>query len=159
MDGNRRYSTLSWRARKARVPEEARFSTRRQTKWAGHKVHLTETCDVALPRIITEVQTTLAPIADGAMTTPIHAVLQANDLLPTDHLFDTAYLDAEPLRFDRNHNNSPSTPPEHGRKQKRSKNRLPTAPGLRARFCWACARSTYAEPATWVWRKPICNIF
>jgi transposase len=60
-------------------------------------VYLTETCDETLPRIITEVQTTPAPIADGAMTTPIHAALQAKDLLPTDHLVDTAYLDAELL--------------------------------------------------------------
>jgi transposase len=77
--------------------EEARFSTKRQTIWVGYQVHLTETCDEALPRIITEVQTTLAPIADGAMTTPIHAALQAKDLLPTDHLVDTAYFDAELL--------------------------------------------------------------
>jgi transposase len=45
----------------------------------GVRVHLTESCDEALPRIITEVQTTLAPIADRAMTTPIHAALQAKD--------------------------------------------------------------------------------
>jgi transposase len=63
----------------------------------GYKVHLTETCDEELPRIITEVHTTLAPIADGAMTTPIHATLQTKDLLPADHLVDTAYLDAELL--------------------------------------------------------------
>jgi transposase len=53
--------------------------------------------DAQLPRIITEVQTTLAPIADGEMTTPIHTALQEKDLLPTDHLVDTAYLDAELL--------------------------------------------------------------
>lgn len=63
----------------------------------GYKVHLTETCDEELPRIFTEVQTTLAPIADGELTSPIHEALQAKDLLPTDHLVDTAYLDAELL--------------------------------------------------------------
>ena len=42
-------------------------------------------------------KTTLAPIADGDMTTPIHAALQAKDLLPGDHLVDTGYLDAELL--------------------------------------------------------------
>lgn len=77
--------------------EEARFSTKRQTNWVGYRVHLTDTCDEQLPRLITEVQTTLAPIADGQMTTPIHASLQAKGLLPSDHLVETAYLDAELL--------------------------------------------------------------
>jgi transposase len=77
--------------------EEARFSAKRQTNWVGYKVHLTETCVEALPRIITKVQTTLALVADGAMTTPIHAALQAKHLLSTDHLVDTAHLDAELL--------------------------------------------------------------
>jgi transposase len=76
---------------------DVRFSTKRQTSWIGYKVHLTETCDEQLPRLITEVKTTLAPIADGRMTTPIHEALQAKDLLPTDHLVDTGYLDAELL--------------------------------------------------------------
>ncbi len=66
--------------------EEARFSTKRQTNWVGYKVHFSETCDEHLPRIITDVKTTLAPTADGAMTTPIHQALQAKDLLPKDHL-------------------------------------------------------------------------
>lgn len=77
--------------------EEARFSTKRQTNWVGYKLHFSETCDEQLPRIITDVKTTLAPIADGEMTTPIHQALQAKDLLPKDHLVDTAYLDAELL--------------------------------------------------------------
>lgn len=77
--------------------EEARFSTKRGMNWVGYKAHLTETCEEQLPRIITAVQTTLAPIADGEMTTPIHAELQEKDLLPADHLVDTAYLDAELL--------------------------------------------------------------
>jgi transposase len=76
---------------------ETRFSTIRQRNWVGYKAHLTDTCDEKLPRIITKVQTTLAPDAEGEMTIPIHAAQQANDLLPTDHLVDTAYLDAELL--------------------------------------------------------------
>lgn len=77
--------------------DEVRFSIKRHTSWIGYKVHLTETCDDQLPRIITEVKTTLAPIADGQMTTPIHEALQAKDLLPVNHLVDTGYLDAELL--------------------------------------------------------------
>jgi transposase len=63
----------------------------------GYKVHLSETCDDQLPRIITDVKTTLAPIADGEMTTPIHSAFQAKDLLPVEHLVDSGYLDAELL--------------------------------------------------------------
>ena len=76
---------------------QARFSTKRQTRWVGYKVHLTETCDEQLPRIITTVKTTLATTDDGDMTTPIHEALQTRDLLPADHLVDTAYIDAELL--------------------------------------------------------------
>jgi transposase len=43
------------------------------------------------------VETTLATTADGQVTTLIHAALQAQDLLPADHIVDTAYLDAELL--------------------------------------------------------------
>jgi hypothetical protein len=49
------------------------------------------------PRLITHVETTLATTADGQVTTLIHAALQAQDLLPADHIVDTAYLDAELL--------------------------------------------------------------
>jgi len=76
---------------------QARFSTKRQTRWVGYKVHLTETCDEQLPRIITTVKTTLATTDDGDMTMPIHEALQTRDLLPADHLVDTAYIDAELL--------------------------------------------------------------
>ena len=33
--------------------DQVRFSIKRQTSWVGYKVHLTETCDDQLPRIIT----------------------------------------------------------------------------------------------------------
>ena len=68
--------------------DQARCSIKHQTSWVGCKVHLTETCDDQLHRIITEVKTTLAPIANGDMTNPIHAALLAKDLLPVDHLVD-----------------------------------------------------------------------
>jgi transposase len=77
--------------------DEARYSIKRHTGWVGYKVHLTETCDDQLPRVITEVKTTLAPIADGRMIKPIHEALQSKDLLPVDHLVDTGYLDSELL--------------------------------------------------------------
>ena len=73
-----------------------RFSQKRETaRVVGYKVHVTETCDEDAPRLITHVETTLATTADGQVTTPIQTALQAQDLLPADHLVDTAYLDAE----------------------------------------------------------------
>ena len=39
----------------------------------------------------------MATTTDGQVTTPIHAALQAQDLLPADHRVDTAYVDAELL--------------------------------------------------------------
>ena len=76
---------------------DAHYSKKRSTSWVGYKVHLTETCDDELPRLITHVETTAAPVDDGAMTTPIHAALKAKDLLPTTHSVDTGYIDAELL--------------------------------------------------------------
>src|SRR5215204_2667319 len=74
---------------------EARFSTKRDLSWTGYKVHLSETCDEQLPRIITNVQTTVAATPDVSCTADIHKALQANNLLPTRHLVDTGYIDAE----------------------------------------------------------------
>lgn len=69
----------------------------RETGWVGYKVHLTETCDEDAPRLITQIETTLATTADGEMTAPIHEALKQKDLLPNDHLVETAYFDAELL--------------------------------------------------------------
>ena len=70
-------------------------STPRQ--WVGYKVHLTETCEDDLPHLITHVETTPGPTADGAATPKIHAALQQRDLLPGTHIVDTGFLDAELL--------------------------------------------------------------
>src|ERR687885_356430 len=50
---------------------DARLACKGNTSWIGYKVHLSETCDEGLPRIITEVQTTAGPVADGAVEKPI----------------------------------------------------------------------------------------
>ena len=74
---------------------EARFSTRRDLSWTGYKVHLSETCDEELPRIITNVLTTVATTQDVSCTDDIQKALQANDLLPARHLIDTGYIDVQ----------------------------------------------------------------
>ena len=76
---------------------EAHYPRKRTTSWIGYKVHLTETCEPETPNLITHVETDLAPAADGAATPAIHAALRERALLPSRHLVDTGYLDAELL--------------------------------------------------------------
>jgi transposase len=63
----------------------------------GYKVHLTETCEDDSPHLITNVETSAAPLADGETTPMVHQALQEKGLLPAIHLVDTGYLDAELL--------------------------------------------------------------
>lgn len=74
--------------------EEAHYAKKYTTQWIGYKVHLTETCEEENPHLITQVETTPGPVADGEATPRIHAHLQAKDLLPKLHIVDTGYLDA-----------------------------------------------------------------
>jgi transposase len=101
-DGER----LHWRTDAQGLPPAARFisspydpdahlARKRTTQWVGYKVHLTETCESDTPNLITHVETTPAPVADGALTATIHAALADKQLLPAEHLVDTGYLDAE----------------------------------------------------------------
>jgi transposase len=76
---------------------DARFSQKRSTAWVGYKVHLTETCDPELPRLITHVETTSATTQDSVMTLPIHQALQAKECLPATHIVDCGYMGADQL--------------------------------------------------------------
>ena len=76
---------------------EARFGNKRSTTWSGYKVHLTETCDADRPHFIVHVETTPAPLADIAMTAPIHRALAQKELLPATHFADAGYVDADLL--------------------------------------------------------------
>jgi transposase len=76
---------------------EAHYARKHTTQWVGYKVHLTETCDDDLPHLITNVETTIGPAADGAATPKIHTALQQRGLLPSTHIVDTGFLDAELL--------------------------------------------------------------
>ncbi len=100
-------ATLRWRTSEETPPAcqyigspydlDARYSRKRSTSWVGYKVHLSESCDADLPHLITNVETTPATTADDAVTPVIHAALAQRDLLPTVHLVDTGFLDAELL--------------------------------------------------------------
>jgi transposase len=98
---------LCWREVKDRAPAaaliaspydaDARYSTKRDLQWVGYKVHLTETCDDDQPHLITQVITTPATTPDCVMGPPIHQDLAQRDLLPSVHLLDGGYVDAELL--------------------------------------------------------------
>jgi transposase len=51
-------------------------------KGLGYKVHLSETCDVGQPDLITQVSTTPATTSDFVMAPVIQEDLAARDLLP-----------------------------------------------------------------------------
>jgi transposase len=99
---------VHWRTEKEGIPPsilfisspydvEARYAKKHTTSWVGYKVHVTETCDDQTPHLITHVETTAGPVADGAATPRIHRALERKGLLPHLHIVDTGYLDAELL--------------------------------------------------------------
>ncbi len=73
---------------------EARYGKKRETRWTGYKVHLTETCEKESPHLITHVTTTAATTTDEAVTETIHAELEQTDLTPGQHLLDSGYITA-----------------------------------------------------------------
>ncbi len=73
---------------------EARYATKGTTVWSGYKVHLTETCDDSTPNLITNVETTPAAVSDDAVTSTIHAALDARGLLPATHVADTGFVNS-----------------------------------------------------------------
>ena len=64
------------------------------TSWVGHRIHVTEACDDAAPRLIPQVGTTPAPVVDAAAPPAVHQALRGRDLLPAVQLVDSGYLDA-----------------------------------------------------------------
>jgi transposase len=96
------HGDLRWRTNKDTPPAtirivspydiEARQGKKRETKWLGYKVHLTETCDPDAPKLITNVETRIACQQDALATEDIHQSLAAKNLLPKQHVVDTAYV-------------------------------------------------------------------
>ena len=73
---------------------DARYRTKRDKSWTGYMVHLTETCDEETPHLITHVHTTPADVHDVNATPIVQQALKEKDLLPKEHLVDSAYIDA-----------------------------------------------------------------
>jgi transposase len=76
---------------------EAHYARKHTMQWVGYKVHITETGEDDLPHLITHIDTTPGPTADGAATPQIHAALEQWGLLPGTHIVDTGFLDADLL--------------------------------------------------------------
>jgi transposase len=76
---------------------EARYRSRYGTNWTGYMVHLTETCEEDDIHLITHVETTEATVHESQRTEDIHQALVEKGLPPSEHLTDSAYIDAELL--------------------------------------------------------------
>jgi transposase len=76
---------------------EAHYSRKDQIRWTGYKVHLTETCDEQLPRLIINVHTTPSTTQDVACTAAIQDALSQKHLVPSRHFVDAGYIDADLL--------------------------------------------------------------
>jgi transposase len=64
---------------------DASAAKKRSTYWIGYKAHFTETCDEDLPRLITQVTTTIAPTPDRHALPAIHAVARPTGLARHPH--------------------------------------------------------------------------
>ena len=76
---------------------QARYATKRATKWTGYKVHLSETCNADSPHLITHVETTPATVQDISVVEDVHASLATKELLPCEHLVDAGYVSSDVL--------------------------------------------------------------
>jgi transposase len=83
---------------------DVRYAEKRGKGWTGYKVHLSETChepDAAgrrpAPNLITNTETTPAPVTDVEMTEPVHNTLARRGLTPGEHAADTGYASADLL--------------------------------------------------------------
>ena len=76
---------------------DARYGNKRTKTWSGYKLHLTETCDEDLPRIVTRVGSTLAHLSDVSQTQEVHEDLHRRGLLPKEHVADAGFVDADLL--------------------------------------------------------------
>jgi Transposase DDE domain len=76
---------------------EVRYSTKRDLHWIGYKVHLSETCEEQQVAVLTHVETTYAPVADGELLPVIDEALCASGVPPAEHYVDAGYMEVELL--------------------------------------------------------------
>jgi transposase len=68
-------------------------------------VHLSETCDDDKPHLIVQTETTAATTPDWGMAEPIHDALAQQDCLPSTHVVDGGYVDADAIVTSRSKHN------------------------------------------------------
>jgi hypothetical protein len=73
-----------------------RYAEKRGQGWTGYTVHISGTCPGPdrdgrrpAPDLITNTETTPAPVTDAEMTGPIHHSLDQRDLAPGEHAADS----------------------------------------------------------------------
>ena len=78
---------------------DARFAVKRETKWLGYKVHLTETCDQQedAPHLIIGVQTTPATTHDSTQLAPILQAIRKQGDGASEQYVDQGYTSGEQL--------------------------------------------------------------
>jgi transposase len=76
---------------------EARYGRKRDARWIGYKVHLTETCSPDSPNLITHVETTLGSVSDVVMLSTVHEQLAHSERKPKEHLVDAGYVTSDTL--------------------------------------------------------------
>ena len=83
---------------------DARYAEKRGKGWTGYKVHISETCPIPdaagrrpAPDLLTNTETTLAPVTDVEMTEPVHDTLARRGLTPGEHALDSGYASGELL--------------------------------------------------------------
>jgi transposase len=83
---------------------DARYAEKRGKGWTGYKVHISETCHIPdaagrrpAPDLLTNTETTLAPVTDVEMTEPVHDTLARRGLTPREHALDSGYASGELL--------------------------------------------------------------
>jgi hypothetical protein len=78
---------------------DVHFAQKRTTEWIGYTrtlVHRTEVCEDDPPHGVTHVETTPAPVVARDVVARVHWALQADGLLPREHLMDAGYQTASP---------------------------------------------------------------
>src|SRR5215471_15737836 len=64
---------------------ETRYRQKCDTQWTGYMVHVSETCELTAPPLLTQVYTTTAAVHEAQCTAPIHAALDEKALAPREH--------------------------------------------------------------------------
>jgi transposase len=84
---------------------DARLGVKRNHGGIGSKGHLTETCEDDEPHLIVHAETTVATTPDWGMVEPIHDALEKHDCLPSTHVVDAGYTDADAIVTSRTKHN------------------------------------------------------